>query len=100
MVLYELLTGARPFEDKQNVQEISKAITTGNRPEIYDYNTDPAFSSMVDLMYDCWRQSAIDRPTADQVYIMTSSTLYDAHFLHRWYNSCLIQASYAANISC
>lgn len=67
MVLYELLTGARPFEDKQNVQEISKAITTGNRPELYDFNADPAFSSMVDLMYDCWRQAAVDRPTADQV---------------------------------
>lgn len=72
MVLYELLTGARPFEDKQNVQEISKAITTGNRPELYDFNTDPAFSSMVHLMYDCWRQAAIDRPTADQVIWLTT----------------------------
>lgn len=68
MVLYELLTGARPFEEKQNVQEINKAITTGNRPEIYDFNSDPAFSGMIDLMYDCWRQAAMDRPTADQVH--------------------------------
>ena len=79
MVLYELLTGARPFEDKQNVQEISKAVTMGNRPELFDYNTDHAFSSMVELMYDCWRQAAIDRPTADQVCCITNGTLNKAH---------------------
>lgn len=67
MLLFELLTGQRPFETLTTTQELNAAVTKGDRPLISEGNADPAFPAMVDLMYDCWKHSSAERPTADEV---------------------------------
>ena len=67
MLLFELLTGERPFETLTSTSEINTAITKGERPALHDANGEPSFPAMVDLMYDCWVHSAGDRPSAQDV---------------------------------
>lgn len=67
MLLFELLTGQRPFETLTTTQELNKAVSQGDRPLLAEGNLDPAFPGMEDLMYDCWKQSAMERPSADEV---------------------------------
>jgi serine/threonine protein kinase len=67
MFLYELLTGVRTFEDVENVSEINRLVLRGERPRILEYNADPVFPSMNDLMFDCWKQAAADRPSAIEI---------------------------------
>ena len=67
MLLFELLTGQRPFENLNSTNEINKAISKGERPLLSEGNAEPSFPAMVDLMYDCWVHSAVSRPSADEV---------------------------------
>lgn len=67
MLLFELLTGQRPFENLTTTQELNKAVLSGDRPSLYEGNAEPAFPGMVDLMFDAWKQSSAERPTADEV---------------------------------
>lgn len=67
MLLFELLTGQRPFETLTTTQELNKAVSQGERPVLAEGNLEPAFPGMEDLMYDCWKQSAMERPSADEV---------------------------------
>ena len=67
MLLFELLTGQRPFESLTSGQEVNRAILQRERPQIEDGNTDPQYPSMVDLMYTCWEHLAVDRPSAAEV---------------------------------
>ena len=67
MFLYELMTGVRTFEEIENVSDINRLVLRGERPRIFDYNADPVFPSMEELMFDCWKQAAADRPSANQV---------------------------------
>lgn len=67
MLLYELTTGVRPFDEIENVSEINRLVIRGERPRVLDYNAEPTFPSLTELMYDCWRQAAADRPDAKQV---------------------------------
>ena len=48
-------------------QELNKAVLSGDRPSLYEGNAEPAFPGMVDLMFDSWKQSSAERPTADEV---------------------------------
>ena len=61
MLLFELLTGERPFETLTSTSEINTAITKGERPALQDANGEPSFPAMVDLMYDCRRQTLCSR---------------------------------------
>lgn len=67
MLLYELTTGVRPFEEVENVSDINRYVIRGERPRVLDYNAEPTFPSLTELMYDCWKQAATDRPNAKQV---------------------------------
>lgn len=67
MLLFELVTGQRPFENLTSTNDINKAISKGERPLLSEGNAEPAFPGMVDLMYDCWVHGAGDRPSADEV---------------------------------
>ena len=69
MLLYELLTGQRPFENLTTTQELNKAVLSGDRPPLYEGNAEPAFPGMVDLMFDSWKQSSAERPTASEVSV-------------------------------
>lgn len=67
MLLYELTTGVRPFDEVENVSDINRLVIRGERPRVLDYNAEPTFPSLTELMYDCWKQAATDRPAANQV---------------------------------
>ena len=77
MLLFELLTGQRPFENLTTTQELNKAISQGDRPLVAEGNLEPAFPGMMDLMYDCWKQSSMERPSADEVSITKRNTTSD-----------------------
>lgn len=67
MLLFELLTGERPFENLTSTTEINQAITKGERPSLSEGNAEPSFPAMIELMYDCWVHAAGERPTANEV---------------------------------
>ena len=69
MLLFELLTGQRPFENLQTTQELNTAVTKGERPDINEGNAETAFPGLIDLIYDCWKHTASERPSADEVSI-------------------------------
>ena len=69
MLLFELLTGQRPFETLTTTQELNRAVTQGERPLVADGNAGPAFPAFIDLMYDCWKHSSSERPSADEVSV-------------------------------
>ena len=49
------------------MQELNKAVSKGDRPLLQDGNLEPSFPGMVDLMFDCWKQTASERPSANEV---------------------------------
>ena len=67
MLLFELLTGQRPFESLTTTQELNRAVAQGERPVVAEGNLEPAFPAMIDLMYDCWKHGSSERPNADEV---------------------------------
>ena len=67
MLLFELLTGQRPFETLTSGQEVNRAVIERERPLIQDGNCEPCFPGMVELMEDSWSHLASDRPTANGV---------------------------------
>ena len=69
MLLFELLTGQRPFETLTSGQEVNRAVIERERPQTQDGNCEPCFPSMVELMEDSWRHLASQRPTANEVII-------------------------------
>ena len=75
MLLFELLTGQRPFESLSTTQELNRAVIQGERPVVSDGNADHAFPSMMDLMYDCWKHTSSERPNADEVCLCLSVCL-------------------------
>jgi serine/threonine protein kinase len=65
MVLYELLTGHRPFaRPPLSALEIPEKISLGERPPLDSHSTIPRF---VELMFKSWRQKPQDRPTAQEI---------------------------------
>ena len=73
MLLFELLTGQRPFESLTTTQELNRAVSQGDRPLVAEGNLEPSFPGMIDLMYDCWKQSSLERPSADEVSLSCDS---------------------------
>ena len=67
MLLFELITGQRPFESMSTGQEVNRAVIQRERPQVCEGNMEPCFPGMIELMEDCWRHLAADRPTADEV---------------------------------
>eukprot|EP00731_Ephydatia_muelleri_P004699 Em0002g875a len=67
MLLYELLTGQRPFESYTNSLKMDAAINKGERPSLSESNLEPSFPALVDLMEDCWRHTPSERPAAHEI---------------------------------
>ena len=67
MLLFELITGQRPFEALTSGQEVNRAVLQRDRPQVHEGNAEPTFPGIVDLMEDCWSHLASDRPSADEV---------------------------------
>lgn len=68
MLMYEVLSGRRPFEEYKNLAQISRAIKMeSRRPCLQEYNIDPGFPYIEDLMRSCWDKSAEKRPSADDI---------------------------------
>ena len=89
MLLFELLTGQRPFESLTTTQELNKAVSQGERPLVAEGNLEPAFPGMEDLMYDCWKQSALERPSASEVHLTTPPSPSHTHSLHTGGDTCV-----------
>ena len=67
MVLYELLTGHRPFAHSPfSALEVPEKISLGERPPLDSGYTIPRF---VELLLESWSQEARDRPTAQEIII-------------------------------
>ena len=67
MLLFELITGQRPFETLSSGQEVNRAVLQRERPQVHEGNVEPSFPGLTELMEDCWRHLAAERPTADEV---------------------------------
>ena len=83
MLLFELLTGQRPFETLTSGQEVNRAVIERERPLIQDGNCEPCFPGMVELMEDSWSHLASDRPTANGVcHNICTLYMYQYHVVH------------------
>ena len=69
MVLFELLSGERPFKRVKYQYEIHLLVSDGERPRLLDYNRKPTFPNLVNLMKNCWKHLANDRPTGGEVSV-------------------------------
>eukprot|EP00731_Ephydatia_muelleri_P005646 Em0002g1822a len=67
MLIFELLTGQRPFETLGTIPEINRAVCKGERPLLSEGNLEPVFPAMVELMEDCWSHRPSERPAAHEI---------------------------------
>jgi hypothetical protein len=65
MVLFELCTRLRPWEDLDSMAQIVAQVMGGQRPEVPESIAVP--EDLRQLMGQCWTQDPLDRPTARQV---------------------------------
>src|SRR6266516_3629046 len=77
MIMWELMTGRRPFWDRDHNTELIIEICDGLRPPIVTN----APEGYIELMQKCWHNNPKERPTANDLYDIfgTSGKLY-------WYN--------------
>eukprot|EP00180_Rhodochaete_pulchella_P003417 Plantae.Rhodophyta-Rhodochaete_pulchella.ctg58092.p1 GENE.Plantae.Rhodophyta-Rhodochaete_pulchella.ctg58092~~Plantae.Rhodophyta-Rhodochaete_pulchella.ctg58092.p1 ORF type:complete len:182 (+),score=22.29 Plantae.Rhodophyta-Rhodochaete_pulchella.ctg58092:36-548(+) len=78
MVLWELMTGQRPFAGARGTEVIKKVAVDEVRPDIPD-SVPPA---VAELICRCWHQDPAKRPMADELLAdltRISAELQDAH---------------------
>jgi serine/threonine protein kinase len=64
MIMWELMTGRRPFWDRNHDSELIIEIYDGLRPPIVTN----APKGYIELMKECWHPDPDKRPTADDIY--------------------------------
>ncbi|PKC05507.1 kinase-like protein [Rhizophagus irregularis] len=64
MIMWELMTGRRPFWDRNHDTELIIDICDGLRPPIVTN----APKGYIELMEECWHSDPSKRPTADDIY--------------------------------
>lgn len=68
MVIFETITGRRPYQEYDNMSQIAKAIKTENkRPNIRDFNIHSQSPYLESLMQRCWHKNALERPAATEI---------------------------------
>ena len=65
MIMWELMTGRRPFWDRDHDTDLIIDICDGLRPPIGDINTPDGY---IELMKECWDSDPNKRPTAVDVW--------------------------------
>ncbi|XP_021368576.1 leucine-rich repeat serine/threonine-protein kinase 1-like isoform X2 [Mizuhopecten yessoensis] len=87
MVIYEVVSGERPYGELSNIGQITMAIKQeGNRPSLKNYNFDTRFPQLEELMETCWKDKGTDRPSALDI---VAGSLHHVHFLckHKQFNT-------------
>src|SRR6266536_6491886 len=64
MIMWELMTGRRPFWDRDHNTELIIEICDGLRPPIVTH----APEGYIELMQKCWHNDPNKRPTANDLY--------------------------------
>ena len=108
MVLYELISRRRPFQELQNQFEINAMVKEGKRPAVYDLpDIKVRFLTLTELMVTCWAQEAAKRPNMKDVCRQMKSPsffLLYGKILLRKVNSprqlCFLQGKNEVWISC
>jgi hypothetical protein len=67
MLIYEILSGLRPFHECRGSAQIKKALRRGERPSLQRSYLDSEMPELETLMTKCWRESAAKRPSAEAV---------------------------------
>ena len=67
MLIYEILSGLRPFHECRCSAQIKKALRRGERPSLQRSYVDSEMPELEGLMMKCWRESAASRPSAEAV---------------------------------
>ena len=68
MIVWEFTSGVPPFNDRAHDFQLSISICKGERPEIIE-NTPQCY---VNLMKKCWDIEPTKRPTANEIYNLSS----------------------------
>ncbi|POG59121.1 kinase-like domain-containing protein [Rhizophagus irregularis DAOM 181602=DAOM 197198] len=76
MVMYFIITGRQPFENRAHDHQLVLSICNGIRPEILEI---PELKSnwYIDLMKKCWDQNPENRPNVESI----GTILYDTNRL-------------------
>lgn len=67
MLIYEILSGLRPFYECRCTAQIKKALRRGERPSLHRNFIDTEMPELETLMNKCWRESADNRPSAESI---------------------------------
>ncbi|XP_060064083.1 leucine-rich repeat serine/threonine-protein kinase 1-like [Ylistrum balloti] len=89
MVIYEVVSGERPYGDLRNIGQITTAIKQeGKRPSLKSFNLDTRFPQLEQLMEKCWRDKGTDRPST--MDIVDGDHLRSVQFLckHKIFDKC------------
>ena len=65
MLIYEILSGLRPFHECRCSAQIKKALRRGERPSLQRSYLDSEIPELETLMTKCWKESAASRPSAE-----------------------------------
>ena len=64
MLLYELLTGGRPFAELGSASDINRAVLAGQRPDVHRHIASSDMPAIQALMSVCWDVMSSLRPSA------------------------------------
>ena len=67
MLIYEILSGYRPYHECRCSAQIKKALRRGDRPSLQRNCIDTQMPQIEATMQKCWKESIASRPSADSV---------------------------------
>lgn len=67
MLIYEVLSGFRPYYECRCSAQIKKALRRGERPSLERNSIDSEMPEMEAMMEKCWRESIASRPSAESI---------------------------------
>ena len=67
MLIYEILSGLRPYHECRGSAQIKKALRRRDRPSLRRSFLDSEMPELEALMNKCWKESAAARPSAEVV---------------------------------